>query len=82
MKKIISLLLAAVMLFSLGISAAAYDVTMATTEGHTYTAYQVFSGDLTEVDGSKILSNAQSRVSSSVNRERIIPSEVRCSLKE
>ena len=48
MKKIISLLLAAVMLFSLGISAAAYDVTMATTEGHSYTAYQVFSGKLAE----------------------------------
>ena len=57
MKKIISLLLAAVMLFSLSISAAAFNVTMKTTEGHTYTAYQVFSGDLTEVDGSKILSN-------------------------
>ena len=55
MKKIISLLLAAVMLFSLGITAAAYDVTMATTEGHSYTAYQVFSGTLAE-DG-KTLSN-------------------------
>ena len=59
MKKIISLLLAAVMLFSLGINAAAYNVTMTTTEGHSYTAYQVFKGTLTEVDGSKILSDVE-----------------------
>ena len=59
MKKIISLLLAAVMLFSLGINAAAYDVTMVTTENHSYTAYQVFKGTLTEVDGSKILSDVE-----------------------
>ena len=58
-RKMITLLLAVVMLFSLCINAAAFDVTMKTTEGHTYTAYQVFAGDLTESEGSKILSNVQ-----------------------
>lgn len=37
--------------------AGAYDITMSSTTGHTYTAYQVFTGDLYESGGTKTLSN-------------------------
>lgn len=49
-KKVFAIALAAFMLFSLSIMAFAvdtYSISVATTEtGHTYTAYQVFTGDL------------------------------------
>lgn len=34
-----------------------YDITMSSTTGHTYTAYQIFAGDLHESGGTKTLSN-------------------------
>ena len=46
-KKLVSLLLALVMVFALAVSVSAATVTMPTDkilEGHTYTAYQVFAG--------------------------------------
>lgn len=62
MKRLASLFLALTLVFALAISAAAdtiYSITITNAQaGHTYTAYQIFSGDLkTEDSGSKILSN-------------------------
>ena len=68
MKKILSILLALTLVLSLGIAAFAadtYTITMNTTKGHAYTAYQVFKGDLAETkndDGNvtkKVLSNIE-----------------------
>ena len=62
-KKLASLLLALVMVFALATTAFAdetttYSITINNSaEGHTYEAYQVFTGDLVEKDGTKILSN-------------------------
>ena len=62
MKKIIALLLALVMVLSLAVTALAEETTYSitinnSTKGHTYEAYQIFTGDLVENGGSKILSN-------------------------
>ena len=61
-KKLASLLLALVLVFSLTATAFAEDTTYSisinnSTEGHTYEAYQIFTGDLSEKDGKKVLSN-------------------------
>ena len=60
-KKLASLLLALVMALGLATTAFAaetYSITINNSaEGHTYEAYQIFTGDLAEKDGAKILSN-------------------------
>ena len=62
-KKLASLLLALVMVFALVTTAFAdetttYSITINNSaEGHTYEAYQIFTGDLVEKDGTKSLSN-------------------------
>ena len=62
-KKILGLLLAMVMMMSVAITAMAkgetYSITINNSaEGHTYEAYQIFTGDLsTKEDGDKVLSN-------------------------
>ena len=63
-KKLASLLLALVMVLSLAVTAFAdepttYSITINnSTAGHTYEAYQIFTGDLaTNGDGNKVLSN-------------------------
>ena len=61
-KKLASLLLALVMVFALATTAFAEETTYSitinnSTAGHTYEAYQIFTGDLVEKDGTKILSN-------------------------
>ena len=62
-KKIASLLLAVVMVFALATTAFAEETTYSitinnSTEGHTYEAYQIFTGDLaTNEAGAKVLSN-------------------------
>ena len=60
-KKLASLLLVLVMALSLAVTAFAaetYSITINNSaEGHTYEAYQIFTGDLVEKDGTKILSN-------------------------
>ena len=63
-KKLASLLLALVMALSLAVTAFAdepttYSITINnSTAGHTYEAYQIFTGDLaTNKDGNKVLSN-------------------------
>lgn len=61
-KKLASLLLALVLVFSLTATAFAEETTYSisinnSTEGHTYEAYQIFTGDLSEKDGKKVLSN-------------------------
>ena len=60
-KKLAGLLLALVMVFALATTAFAaetYSITINNSaEGHTYEAYQIFTGDLAEKDGAKILSN-------------------------
>ena len=62
-KKLASLVLALVMVFALATTAFAdetttYSITINNSaEGHTYEAYQIFTGDLVEKDGTKILSN-------------------------
>lgn len=68
MRKLASLLLVLIMVFSLSVTASADDepATIATThtitiansnDGHTYEAYQIFTGDFTVVEGAKKLSN-------------------------
>ena len=59
MKKFLSLILALVLVLALAVPALAeddvepaattYTITMKTRNGHTYTAYQIFAGDLVEV---------------------------------
>ena len=61
-KKLASLLLVLVMVFALATTAFAEETTYSitinnSTAGHTYEAYQIFTGDLAEKDGAKILSN-------------------------
>ena len=60
-KSAFSLLLALVLTLALSIAAFAaetYTITITNDKtGHTYEAYQIFAGDLTEKDGNKILSN-------------------------
>ena len=61
-KKLASLLLALALAFALAVPAFAaggtYSITINNaTEGHTYEAYQIFTGDLAEKDGKKVLSN-------------------------
>ena len=62
-KKILGLLLAMVMMMSVAITAMAkgetYSITINNSaEGHTYEAYQIFTGVLsTKEDGDKVLSN-------------------------
>lgn len=61
-KKILGLLLAMMMMMSVAITAMAeetYSITINNSaEGHTYEAYQIFTGVLsTKEDGDKVLSN-------------------------
>ena len=61
-KKLASLLLALALAFALAVPAFAegktYSITLNNaTEGHTYEAYQIFTVDLAEKDGKKVLSN-------------------------
>lgn len=61
-KKFACLLLALVMMLSMVTTALAEETTYSITinnsaEGHTYEAYQIFTGDLAEKGGNKILSN-------------------------
>lgn len=62
-RKLASLLLALVMVFALAATAFAANTTEHTItitnemSGHTYTAYQVFSGDIQELNGKKVLTN-------------------------
>lgn len=60
-KKLASLLLALVLAFALAVPAFAedgYSITITNSAtGHTYEAYQIFTGDLAEKDGKKVLSN-------------------------
>lgn len=61
-KKFACLLLALVMVLSMVTTALAEETTYSITinnsaEGHTYEAYQIFTGDLAEKDRNKILSN-------------------------
>lgn len=67
-KKLLTVILSAAMLFTMGMPAAAADtgadsgftITITNKDaGHVYEAYQVFSGDLTESDGKKVLSNIE-----------------------
>ena len=63
-RKLLSLLLALAMVCALAATAFAegetYKITINnTTTGHTYTAYQIFAGDLDTVDGKKVLSNIE-----------------------
>ena len=62
MKRLASLLLALTLVFALAATAGAattYSITINDAQaGHTYSAYQIFAGDLTtDANGSKILSN-------------------------
>lgn len=63
MRKFASMLLALVMVLGMTVSAFAEETTYSitinnSTEGHTYEAYQIFTGDLsTNGDGKKVLSN-------------------------
>ena len=62
LRKLTCLLLALVMVFALATTASAADTTYTITitnaqTGHTYEAYQIFTGDLAEKNGDKILSN-------------------------
>lgn len=62
MKKLVSVLLALVMVFTLGISAFAATVTIPSDgilKDHTFTAYQIFSGREDTVEGKEILSDIQ-----------------------
>lgn len=68
MKKIASIVLAMVMVLAMSIPVMAADnhphkitVTQNTDDKteHTYEAYQIFKGDLAEVDGNKVLSNIE-----------------------
>lgn len=70
MKKIISLILAMLMIVSLAVSVSADEIekvkiTMAPSEtgagitGHTYEVYQIFKGNVSELDGEKVLINAE-----------------------
>ena len=61
-KKLASLLLVLVMVFALATTAFAEETTYSitinnSTAGHTYEAYQIFTGDLATKDGNKVLSN-------------------------
>lgn len=67
LKKYASLLLALVMALALAVPAMAYDITINNPNpGHTYEAYQIFTGDLKETTGegddavtTRVLSNIQ-----------------------
>lgn len=59
MKKIVGLLLTMVMVLAMAVPAMAagnFKITLNTNmSGHTYSAYQIFTGDLVEKDGNKVL---------------------------
>lgn len=62
LRKLTCLLLALMMVFAMTATASAADTTYTITitnaqTGHTYEAYQIFTGDLAEKNGDKILSN-------------------------
>ena len=65
MKKIICIALALVMLLGLAVSASAYDIEVkssadgSSVAGHTYDVYQIFTGDLEELAGTKVLTNVK-----------------------
>lgn len=66
LKKIVALVLVAVMLMAMGTMTAfaeeSYPITITNsnaTADHTYTAYQVFKGTLSEKDGKKVLANIE-----------------------
>ena len=62
-RKLMSILLVVAMLFTLAAPAMAanekpHTITITNeTAGHTYTAYQVFSGDIEILDGKEVLTN-------------------------
>lgn len=60
-KRLSTLLVAVVLMLAMTINVFAYDITITPKspddETHTYEAYQLFKGTLTEKDGKKILSN-------------------------
>ena len=62
-KKLCAILLAFVLSMSLttfSLAADTYTITISNSEtGHTYDAYQIFSGDLAQVEGKAVLSNVQ-----------------------
>ena len=67
-KHLMTLLLSVVMVMAMGLTAFAADTTSTTYKltltgtatGHTYEAYQIFTGDLsTKEDGTKVLSNVK-----------------------
>lgn len=66
MKKIVSMLLAVIMVLGMSLTVIAADndshkITVTQNENdkteHTYEAYQIFAGDLAEKEGKKVLSN-------------------------
>lgn len=63
-RKLFALVLTAMMLLALTLPAFAegdtYSITISNTaSGHTYEAYQIFKGDLSEQNGKKVLSNVE-----------------------
>lgn len=62
-RKLFALVLTAMMLLALTLPAfadEAYSITIKNAaSGHTYEAYQIFKGDLSEQDGKKVLSNVE-----------------------
>ena len=62
-KKIFAMALALIMVLGLATTASAYDITInnsadgSTVAGHTYEVYQIFTGDLEDLEGNKVLTN-------------------------
>lgn len=66
MKKVMALLLSLVMVLAMSVVAFAdnaqtgYTLTINNTKaGHTYNVYQIFTGEISDLNGAKILSNVK-----------------------